>query len=333
MEELSVAQKNIGGAYCYRVKGLFVPYETPPSIDQDINNYIGKIGQYTERLEDSFNRKDKNGFIHVLEKIIDILQAVYAKQGVSYANALMDAAKNRNLEYCERLLQQAIADFLLLSIEMQKAQKLNTSHAMKYRDVEKNEEIARGLAAVSRSIASGNYERAESMASDLTNLDNTFVKLVSMCKAQQYGRAKELADTMEKEHIGLIQRGGIGKVSKTVLAVDDRPEILANVSAALRGHYKVIGAPGGKMALELMKRYKIDLFYLDIDMPEMDGFELTGRIRADSLYAKTPIIFLTGNASKEHIARAICLGIDDFIVKPSNHVNLLVKARKYMDEQ
>jgi CheY-like chemotaxis protein len=63
----------------------------------------------------------------------------------------------------------------------------------------------------------------------------------------------------------------------------------------------------------------------------MDGFELTQRIRANPKYAKTPIIFLTSNAGRERIARGIALGIDDFIVKPSNHINLLVKARKYMD--
>jgi len=94
----------------------------------------------------------------------------------------------------------------------------------------------------------------------------------------------------------------------------------------------VLGAPGGKIALEIMSRQKIDLFYLDIEMPEMDGFELAGRIRADNTYKNTPIIFLTGNASRENIARGIRLGISDFIVKPSNHVNLLVKARMYMDD-
>jgi PleD family two-component response regulator len=329
-----MAQKNVG-AYCYRVKGLFVPYQTPASIDNDINNYISKIGKYTERLEDYFNRKDTNGFISTLEAIHAMLQAVYAKQCISYTSALLDGARTRSLDYCHQLLQQAVADLLLLSIEMQKAQKLDTSPAIKYKHVERNEEIARGLSAISRLISVRDYEKALSMACDMKNMEDVFAKLEGMLKSQEYDRAGKLASTAEKEHIGIIQRVGATAANtlKTVLAVDDRPEILTNVNAALRGHYRVLGAPGGRMALEIMSRQKIDLFYLDIDMPEIDGFELAGRIRADRAYEKTPIIFLTGNASRENIERGISLGISDFVVKPSNHINLLVKARMYMDGQ
>ena len=325
-------ERNRNDAYCYRVKGLFVPYETPKTIESDINNYINKIQQLTERLEGYFNGKDKNGFIVTLETISDLLRSVYAKPSLSFAVTLIDSAKNRGMEYCQILLQQAIADFLLLSIDMQKAQRLDVAHAMKYRNVEKNEENARNLSAIDRMISVGDYKGAESMASELGNSDSTFSRLNTMLKAREYDRAKALANTIEKENIGFIQKGGTSKVSKTVLAVDDRPEILNNVQAALNRHYKVLGAPSGIMALQIMDRYKIDLFYLDIDMPEMDGFELASRIRATAKYAKTPIIFLTSNSSRDNIERAISLGSDDFIVKPSNHVNLLVKARKYMDD-
>ena len=325
-------QKNRGDAYCYRIRGLFVPYITPDSIENDINNYINRIQQLTERLEDCYNRKDKEGFITVLESTAVLLKSVYAKQCLSYTVTLIDAAKNRGMEYCQVLLQQAIADFLLLSIEMQKAQKLDYSHALKYRNVEKNEEIARNLAAIGRMMSVGDYNGAQSMSSDLGEAENTFARINSMLNAHEYDRAKKLAETIEKEHIGFIQKGGTGKIVKTVLAVDDRPEILNNVSAALGSHYKVLGAPSGQMALQIMDRYKIDLFYLDIEMPGMDGFELAEKIRATAKYSKTPIIFLTSKSSKENIDRAIALGSDDFIVKPSNHVNLLVKARKFMDE-
>ena len=319
-------------SYCYRVKGLFVPFQTPMSIEKDIDDYISRIELYTERLEDSFNRKDTKTFIDTLETIQSMLQSVYAKQCVSYINALINAANTRGIAYCQRLLQQAIADLLLLSIEMQKAQMIGTSQPIKYKQVEKNEEIVRGLSAIKRMIDIRDYEKAQSLALDMQKTDGAFVKLHNILKTGQYGKAGELADTVEKEHIELIQRKSTAKTLKTVMAVDDRPEILSNVNAALRGHYKVLGAPGGKQALEIMTRQKIDLFYLDIEMPEMDGFELARRIRADSKYADTPILFLTGNASRENIEKGISIGISDFIVKPSNHVNLLVKARKYMDE-
>lgn len=327
-----MALTNNAGAYCYRVKGLFVPYQTPETIERDIDAYISKIGQYTQALEDSFNRKDVRVFVSTLETLKAMLQAVYAKQCLSYVSALINAATTRGIEYCERLLQQAIADLILLSIEMQKAQMIGAAPATKYKQVEVNEEIARSLSAIERMIVERDYDKALSLAADMRDMDDSFAKLSGMLKSQQYKRAQEFADTMEKEHIGIIRRKTAEKTSKTVLAVDDRPEILSNVNAALREHYRVLGAPGGRMALDIMARQKVDLFILDIEMPGMDGLELASRIRADRTYANTPIVFLTGNASRENIAKGAAIGISDFIVKPSNHINLLVKARMYTEE-
>ncbi|MCL1866391.1 MAG: response regulator [Oscillospiraceae bacterium] len=325
-----MAQTTNNTSYCYRVKGLFVPFQTPATIEKDIDEYINKIERYTEQLDECFNQKDVGAFIATLETIQSMLQALYAKQCISYVNALIDAAKNRDIDYCQRLLQQAIADLLLLSIEMQKAQMVGTSKAIKYKQVEKNEEIARSLSAIKRLIGVRDYDKALSLARDMQEIDSAFSKVSELIATRKYDKAVEISEVMEKEHIGLIQKKSVAKSVKTVLAVDDRPEILANVNAALRNHYRVLGAPGGKQALAIMAAQKIDLFYLDIDMPEMDGFELARNIRADSQYAKTPILFLTGNAYRENIARGIGLGISDFIVKPSNHVNLLVKARTHI---
>jgi two-component system sensor histidine kinase/response regulator len=66
-------------------------------------------------------------------------------------------------------------------------------------------------------------------------------------------------------------------------------------------------------------------------MPEMDGFELARKIRANSKYKQTPIIFLTGNSSRDRIIKAIDIGADDFLVKPTYNETLLIKARKYLD--
>ncbi|MCL2253713.1 MAG: response regulator [Lachnospiraceae bacterium] len=325
-------KKNDASAYCYRVKGLYVPYITPADIDSNINDYINKIGQYTAVLEEQFNKEDKNGFISTLESILQMLKGIYAKQCASYAIALIDGAKNREMRRLQQLLSQAIADFLLLSIDMQKAQNINISRAKKYRNVERNEDIAHGLSSLGRLLLVRDYKDALNMAEDLCELGDVFKKAVEMIKAGEYDRVKEMVETIEKENIKLIKQEGVSKTTKTVLAVDDRPEILTSVSAALKSHYKVLGAPGGQMALKVMASQNIDLFYLDIEMPEMDGFELLTQIRANPKYAKTPAIFLTSIALREYIDRGIRLGIDDYIVKPSNHVNLLVKARTYMDD-
>ena len=326
-------RKNISNSYCYRVRGLYVPYETPATIEKDIDHYINNIEKYTDRLLDCFNSKDKKGFVDTIKEIHNLLTSVYAKHCLSFANALTDAAENRNLDYCERLLQQAIADFLLLSIEMQKAQNINVGRPFKYRKIEKNEEISQGLASISRMITARDYAGAQSIASDLKSLSDTFVKAEEMLKSKQYDRVKEMADKVEKEHIKIIEQvDGVSTTKKTILAVDDRPEILSSVNAALRNHFRVLGAPSGKIALQILAKEKIDFFYLDIEMPEMDGFELYRQIRQIKQYKETPIVFLTSNASRDYISRGLKLGVSDYIVKPSNHVNLIVKARKYMDE-
>jgi PleD family two-component response regulator len=227
-------------------------------------------------------------------------------------------------------MQQAIADFLLLSIELQKAQKVATPHALKYKSVEINEETARSLSSIGRLINAGDYAKAQSMATELKDTDDSFAKLSKMLASHEYERAKDLASIMEKEHIGVIRK--MDAVStKTVLAVDDMPQILSIVNTALKNHYKVLGAPNGEIALDIMAQNNIDLFFVDIDMPVMDGFELTGRIRADVRYKETPILFLTGNSSRENIEKALRLGSNDFIIKPAYDVTLLAKARKYLD--
>jgi CheY-like chemotaxis protein len=325
-------KRNDTTAYCYRVRGLYVPYETPPAIERDIDNYINKIELNVNRVNDCYHARDKAGFIRVMEEIQSMLKAVYAKQCLSYAVALIDAASKRSLDYCERLVQQASADFLLLSIEMQKAQKIGVPRATRYRDIERNEDISHGLASISRMIGGHDYHGAEGIAADLKDLNEVFGKAGEMLRSRQYDRAKEMADTVEKEHIKIIEQATGTDSAKTVLAVDDKPEFLMTVSAALKNHYRVLGAPGGKAALQIMAKQKIDLFYLDIEMPEMDGFELYSQIRLLPQYKETPIIFLTSNASRDYISRGISLGVSDYIVKPSNRVNLIVKARKYMDD-
>ncbi|MCL2103413.1 MAG: response regulator, partial [Syntrophorhabdaceae bacterium] len=69
-------------------------------------------------------------------------------------------------------------------------------------------------------------------------------------------------------------------------------------------------------------------FLLDIEMPEMDGYELARRIRESGHAA--PIIFLTGNARKDSVARALQAGAADFIVKPVAKAELLERIGKYI---
>ncbi|MCL2055274.1 MAG: response regulator [Oscillospiraceae bacterium] len=116
---------------------------------------------------------------------------------------------------------------------------------------------------------------------------------------------------------------------KTILAVDDRHFFLNAIKNMLTGTgYKLVCISSGMSALNYLDNHKPDLFLLDIEMPEMDGYELARRIRASGQTA--PIIFLTGNSKKEYVLKALQAGAADFIVKPVTKDQLLERIVKYI---
>lgn len=104
-----------------------------------------------------------------------------------------------------------------------------------------------------------------------------------------------------------------------ILLVDDARSILALMSSRLMsfGH-EVTTAENGQIALEKFKADNYDLVLMDVEMPVMNGFESTNRIRAIEAtrhWAWTPIIFLTASDTQENLITAIEAGGDDFLTK------------------
>ena len=114
---------------------------------------------------------------------------------------------------------------------------------------------------------------------------------------------------------------------KSILAVDDIPVTLNMLRATLtEAGYKFSGVTSGVSALDFITKFTPDLFILDIEMPKMNGFELAEKIRRAGQAA--PIIFLTGNTTREYLLRAIRAGAVDFIVKPLNADTIIAKIGK-----
>jgi CheY-like chemotaxis protein len=117
--------------------------------------------------------------------------------------------------------------------------------------------------------------------------------------------------------------------SDKILAVDDTAFFLSMLKTTLQdSRYKLTCVTSGKDALKYLENNKPDLFLLDIEMPGMDGYELAAKIREKG--HKAPIVYLTGNAKRENITRAMKSGAADFIIKPINKELLLVKIAKYI---
>ena len=119
------------------------------------------------------------------------------------------------------------------------------------------------------------------------------------------------------------------KGKKNILAVDDKAFFLDTLKRALQGtEYKLTCLTSGSAAMKFLENHTPNLFILDIEMPEMDGYELAHKIRECDKNA--PILFLTGNATKEYVKKAIMAGAADFIVKPITQKQVLERIGKFI---
>jgi PAS domain S-box-containing protein len=104
---------------------------------------------------------------------------------------------------------------------------------------------------------------------------------------------------------------------KTVLVADDNPVGLELVREGLRDHVaSLIEATGGREALKKIRATHPDVVLLDIEMPEMNGFEVLKEIRSDPALKDTRVVALTAFAMQGDRERALEAGFDDYITKP-----------------
>jgi sigma-B regulation protein RsbU (phosphoserine phosphatase) len=118
--------------------------------------------------------------------------------------------------------------------------------------------------------------------------------------------------------------GPVGK--KLVMVVDDAPANLQVVRSILKDDFKIRVATSGAKALELVKvKPQPDLILLDITMPEMDGYEVCGILKATPDARDIPVIFLTGKTDTDDETKGFEVGAVDYIHKPFSPA--VVKAR------
>jgi putative two-component system response regulator len=109
--------------------------------------------------------------------------------------------------------------------------------------------------------------------------------------------------------------------------VDD--DALANriaLAALSRANLKGRSTESPLAALDLLGQHKFELVLLDVEMPELTGFELCRRLRLIAGYEKTPVIYVTAHSDFDSRARSILSGGNDLIAKPIFPIELAVKA-------
>jgi chemosensory pili system protein ChpA (sensor histidine kinase/response regulator) len=123
------------------------------------------------------------------------------------------------------------------------------------------------------------------------------------------------------------------RIQPLIMVVDDSLTVRKITSRhLLKNGMECITAKDGLDALEQLRDHKPDVMLVDIEMPRMDGFELTTRIRATAELKNIPIIMITSRAGKKHKDKAFSLGVDDYMSKPYQQELLFENIERLLKE-
>lgn len=116
-----------------------------------------------------------------------------------------------------------------------------------------------------------------------------------------------------------------------VLFVDDNRDLIEFLKDEFSDTYAVSVAYNGIEALEQIKRSRFDLIVTDLMMPEMDGIELSRRLKSNPATVDIPLIMLTAKQDMGSIIEGLTLGADDYITKPFNNEILALKLKRLIE--
>ena len=118
---------------------------------------------------------------------------------------------------------------------------------------------------------------------------------------------------------------------QTILVVDDNPDNIDVLSGMLRPHYRIKASVSGKIALKIAQsKDKPDLILLDIMMPEMDGYQVCGQLKANPITRDIPVIFVTAKSQTQDEQKGFALGAVDYITKPVSMPIVLARIKTHL---
>jgi DNA-binding response OmpR family regulator len=116
---------------------------------------------------------------------------------------------------------------------------------------------------------------------------------------------------------------------KKIFLVDDNPTNLRAGKNVLSEAYEVFTLPSAAKMFDLLKEITPTLILLDIEMPQMDGYEALAVLKSTSATSSIPVIFLTGKMNPEHEKKGRDLGAVDYITKPFDPAELCTRIEKH----
>lgn len=118
-----------------------------------------------------------------------------------------------------------------------------------------------------------------------------------------------------------------------ILVVEDNNELLMLMSKLLSTKYNVLTASNGVKALELIKDNDIDLIISDVMMPEMDGWDLTNKVKTNKDFCHLPIILLTARTQDEDKRKSLLIGADEYMAKPFKMKELQLRIENIIENR
>lgn len=149
------------------------------------------------------------------------------------------------------------------------------------------------------------------------------VDLVALI-ADHGGASRALPQAAPSEPDAPASAGAAPARAATIVVVDDSVTVRKATSRLLeRNGYRVLTARDGLEAMQLLQEVKPDLMLLDIEMPRMDGFEVTRQVRASEPLCDLPIAMITSRSGDKHREKALALGVNRYLGKPYQEEVLL----------
>lgn len=115
---------------------------------------------------------------------------------------------------------------------------------------------------------------------------------------------------------------------QTILVIDDTPMIISALCRILLPHYYVKVAKSGKEGIVIAEEYSVCLILLDINMPELSGFDVISRLKEKEITRDIPIVFVTGEEDLQ--TQGMRLGAVDYIRKPFDEEGILQMVEKHV---
>ena len=318
--------------YYMSIPELLIPKEAPfEEVHNALNRFIDALPSLAAELSENIRVMEYKSLAEILETALPLITDIYAKLLETDLRLILRRIERTG--YPSDLMASFIANLMTLSIKLQKVQ-FYGDEITHIKNVEAFTEVVHTLTSFISLLDEGDHKEAHKVISDMNIFDDetafVFDGLLSSIVTKDYNNARNLAREYKEKQIKVLQQYAGNNYSVKVLAVDDMPESLSFISNVLKNHFKVFRVTNGKTALKVLNTQKINLIILDIDMPDMSGCELAARIRKMHDYAEVPIIFLSGNTTREYVMKAKEVGAADYLIKPTNYETLLTSVLKHM---